>query len=214
MKIKEIKEKISKIKRTTFGISIPDLKKLAKQIAKEDYKELLDNISFETFEFRLLYAFVLGYAQDDINTLLIYYDSFLPYVDDWAINDSLCQSFKIARKYPDEVWKYLMKYQNSDKEFESRIISVMLLSHYLNDEYITKVIEVLDRLNTDKYYAQMGVAWAIATIMGKYPELCLQYLQSKKCRLDPVTYNKSIRKINESFRVNDKIKQIVKQMKK
>ena len=214
MNISEIKREIKNIKRTTFGVSVPELKKFAKQIAKENYKDFLDHNKFETFELKLLHAFVLGYAKDNISTLLAYFERFVPYVDDWAINDSLCQSFKIARIYPQIVWDYLMQYENTDKEFESRIVSVMLLSHYLNDEYITKVFMVLDKLNADEYYAQMGIAWAIATIMGKYPDDCLKYLQSQKCHLNAATYNKSIQKIIESFRVSDDIKKTVKKLKK
>ena len=90
----------------------------------------------------------------------------------------------------------------------------MLLSHYLNDKYINRVIKVLDRLNTDKYYAQMGVAWAIATIMGKYPKKCMAYLQSSDCHLDKKTYNKALQKIRESFCVNSEIKKQTKTMKR
>lgn len=214
MKTEQIKREITKIKTTKFGISVPELKKFAKQIAKENYKEFLDNNRFETFELRLLHAFVLGYAKDDIKTLLGYFERFIPYVDDWAINDSLCQSFKIARKYPQIVWDYLMSHKTTDKEFESRIVSVMLLSHYLNDEYINEVVRVLDGLNAEKYYAQMGIAWAVATIMGKYPATGLKYLQSKNCHLNKSTYNKAIRKTIESYRVSDDMKNAVRKLKR
>ena len=214
MNIEDIKREIKQIKVTKFGISIPELKKFAKKIAKDNYKYFLDNNDFEIYELRLLHAFVLGYAKDDIGVLLKYFDDFVVYVEDWAVNDSLCQSFKIARKYQDNVWEYLMKYQNTTKEFESRIVSVMLLSHYLNDEYIDRVFKVLDRLNADDYYSQMGIAWAVATIMGKYPKMCLKYLSSEECHLNVSTYNKSIQKIRESLKVSIEIKEIVKNMKK
>jgi len=213
LNIKEIRKEIKNIKRTTFGISIPELKKFAKRISKENYKEFLDNNKNETFELRLLHAFVLGYAKDEVNVLINYFDKFIPFVDDWAVNDSLCQSFKITKKYPEIIWNYLMQYKDSKKEFESRIVSVMLLSHFLNDNYIDKVMRVLDKLNTDDYYSQMGVAWAIATIMGKYPDKCLKYLQSKTCHLDKTTYNKSLQKIKESYRVSDQIKKVTKSLK-
>ena len=89
-----------------------------------------------------------------------------------------------------------------------------MLSHYLNDEYIDRVIDTLNKLNTDDYYSQMGVAWAFATVMGKYPEKCMKYLKSENCRLDKTTYNKTLQKIRESFRVSDKIKQMTKTMAK
>ncbi|MBQ8750247.1 MAG: DNA alkylation repair protein [Alphaproteobacteria bacterium] len=214
MNIEDIKREIKQLKVTKFGISIPELKKFAKKIAKNNYKYFLDNNDLEIYELRLLHAFVLGYTKDDIDVLLKYFDDFVKYVDDWAVNDSLCQSFKIARKHQDNVWNYLMKYQNTTKEFESRVVSVMLLSHYLNDEYIERVFKVLDRLNADDYYSQMGIAWAVATIMGKYPDMCLEYLSSENCSLNKSTYNKSIQKIRESLKVSIEIKEIVKKMKK
>ncbi len=209
MNLNKIKKDLSNIKRTSFGISIPELRKYAKTIAK-NYKEFLDIDDCSTFELRLLHAFVLGYAKDDIKTLLKYFKKFMPHVNDWCVNDSLCQNFRISRKYPEEVWNFLMKYKTSKKEFESRIVSVILLSHYLNDEYIDKVIDTLDCLSTDAYYSQMGVAWAVATVMGKYPDKCLKYLNSKTCHLNEITRKKTYQKIRESFRVPDKIKQILK----
>ena len=214
MKLSEVENDLKKIKRTSFGISVPELRKYAKTIAKDNYQEFLLIDNCKTFELRMLHAFVIGYIKTDINILLKYFEDFMPYVDDWAVNDSLCQNFRIARVHQETVWNFLMKYKNSNKEFESRIVSVILLSHYLNDEYIDRVINVLDTLNTDEYYSQMGVAWAIATIMGKYPKKCLNYLKSKKCNLDKITYNKSLQKIRESYRVSDDIKKITNKMLK
>ena len=213
MNLEDIKKGLTKIKRTTFGISIPELRKFAKKIANENYKYFLENDDFSSFELKLLHAFVIGYVKDDIKTILKYFKAFIPQVDDWAVNDSLCQNFRISRKYPDIVWDLLMRYKSSKKEFESRIVSVVLLSHYLNDEYIDRVIDILDKLNTDDYYSQMGVAWAFATIMGKYPDKCLAYLKSKDCRLDEITLKRTKQKIRESFRVSDGIKELVKTLK-
>lgn len=214
MNLELITKELNKIKRTSFGISIPELRKFAKKLAKNDYKEFFRINDFSTFELKMLHAFTIGYVKDDIKTLLIYFEKFMPYVDDWSINDSLCQNFRIARDEQEAVWDFLMQYKNSKKEFESRIVAVVLLSHYLNDEYITRVFEVLNELNTNDYYSQMGVAWAIATIMGKYPEKCLEYLNNPKCKLDKTTYNKSLQKIRESLKVSKEIKNITKTMVK
>lgn len=211
MNIEKIKLELNNINRTSFGISIPELKKLAKKIAKEDYYEFINSNPNDTFELRLLNAFVIGYIKTDIKSLLEIFQNFIPFVNHWAINDSLCQNFKIAKKEQAEVWNFLLKLKDSKKEFESRIVAVMLLSHFLNDEYIDKVIDILDSLNTDDYYSQMGVAWAFATITGKYPKKCLDYLKSNN--LDKKTYNKTLQKIRESYKVSNEIKKIVKEIK-
>lgn len=211
MNLEQIKNDLSEIKRTSFGISIPELRKYAKKIA-QNYKEFAKINDNSTFELRMLHAFVLGYAKDDIKTLLKYFKHFIPFVNDWAINDSLCQNFRISRKYPKEVWDFLMKYKDSKKEFESRIVAVILLSHYLNDEYIDRVIDVLNSLNTNDYYSQMGVAWAFATVMAFYPRKCMDYLKSQDCHLDSATRKKTNQKIKESFRVSDENKTKLRQI--
>ena len=214
MNLANIKQELNSIERTSFGISVPKLRKFAKKVAKADYKKFIEINDCSTFELRLLQAFVIGYAKDDIDVLLKYFKAFMPFVDDWAINDSLCQNFTIARKYPDKVWDFLMQYKTTTKEFESRVVAVILLSHYLTNEYVDKVIEILDTLSTDKYYSQMGVAWAFATIMGKYSDKCMKYLKSENCHLNKITYNKTLQKIRESCKVSDEIKKLIKDMRK
>ncbi len=207
MTIEDINRQIQTLPQTAFGVSVPALRKLAREIARADYRGFIKQNPNNSFELKMLHAFVLGYAKDDIGVLLKSFEEFIPQVDGWAVNDALCQNFKIARRYLDVVWKFLMKYRRSKKEFESRVVAVMLLSHFLTDEYIDRVLDVLNTLDTGAYYSQMGVAWAVATAMGKYPHKCMAFLRSPTCRLDGATYQKSLQKIRESFRVSDFIKQ-------
>ncbi|MBQ9273465.1 MAG: DNA alkylation repair protein [Succinivibrio sp.] len=213
MNLADIKTHLAALPRTKFGIAIPQLRKLAVKIAREDYQELLERNDFSSFELKLLHAFVIGYLKTELATSLRYFKEFIPRVDDWAVNDSLCQNFRAARRHQAEVWDFLMGYKNSTQEFESRVVSVTLLSHYLNDEYLERVIEVLDRLNTERYYAQMGVAWTLATVVGKYPERGLEYLKSPGCHLDEQTYRRTLQKIRESYRVDDKLKAEIRLLK-
>lgn len=199
-------------KKPDMGVRIPELRKIAKEIAKDNYREFLDNNTFDTFELETLQAFVIGYAKDDINVLLDYVKKFIPMIHDWSVNDSLCQNFKIARKYQKEVYDFLMEYADSENEYEVRVVAVMLMSHFLNDEYIDRVIKVLDSLKCRDYYSKMGVAWAVATVMAKYRDKCFEYM--KVSRLDDWTYNKSIQKMVESYRVNEEDKEILKKMKR
>lgn len=199
-------------KKPDMGVRIPELRKLAKEIAKDDYRYFLDNNTFETFEAETLQAFVIGYAKDDINVLLGYVKKFIPMIHDWSVNDSLCQNFKIARKHQKEVFDFLMEYVDSEEEYEVRVVAVMLMSHFLNDEYIDRVIKVLDGLKCRDYYSRMGVAWAVATIMAKYRDKCFEYMDNSS--LDDWTYNKSIQKMLESYRVNDEDKKILREMKR
>ncbi len=197
-----------------MGVRLPDLRKIAKAAAKGDYEKFLAENPMDTFELQTIQAFVIGYAKDDIGKLLAHLEEFIPRVHDWSVSDSLCQNFKISEKYPAETYAVLMKYKDSEEEFPVRIVAIMLMSHFLNDEYIERVITVLNELKTNAYYSRMGVAWAVATIMAKYPDRCLEYLRSEDNRLDDWTFNKAIQKIKESYRVSDEMKKTVTALKR
>ena len=58
----------------------------------------------------------------------------------------------------------------------------------------------------------MGVAWTIAEIAIKFNEKAMRYLNGKN-NLDKFTYNKSLQKMIESYRISNEQKQILKKMK-
>lgn len=198
--------------REILGVPVPRLRSLAREIARDDYQAFLQSNPMDTYELEMLQAFVIGYARDDIHTLLGYMDTFIPTIHDWAVNDALCQTFSQARRYPEETYDFLMKYKDSKKEYEVRVVAVLLMSHFLNDQYIDRVIQVLDGLYPGGYYAKMGIAWAVATVMAKYPDKCMDYLNNNY--LDDWTYNKAIQKMIESYRVTGEQKDILRGMKR
>lgn len=88
----------------------------------------------------------------------------------------------------------------------------MLLDFYINDEYIDKVLKLLDNVNHPGYYAKMAVAWAVSICYIKFPEKTMDYLKNNN--LDDFTYNKSLQKICESLRVDKETKKIIKAMRR
>lgn len=198
--------------KPVLGVRIPDLRKLAKEIAKNNYREFLEQCPDDYFEQQSLQAFVLGYARDDIETILSYADRFIPKIQDWSVNDSFCQNFTTARKHRERVWEWLMPYGEKQDEYSQRAAAVLLMSHFLTDEYIVQVLDVMNRLSFDAYYTKMGVAWCVATAYAKYPGETYAFLLDNQ--LDDWTFNKSIQKMTESFRVPDEDKEMLKSMKR
>lgn len=195
-----------------LGVRLPELRKIAKEIAKEDYKGFLEECPDTCFEYETLQAYVLGYAKDDIEIILSYADRFLPKIMDWSVSDSFCQNFSIARKYPERVFSWLMEYARKDEEFSQRVVAVLLMSHFLVPEYIDKVLSVMDTLQFDGYYTKMGVAWCVATAYAKFPKETAAYLEHNQ--LEDWTYNKAIQKMCESYRVADADKVYWKERKR
>ena len=195
-----------------IGVKIPLLRKMAREIARDDYRTFLETCPDTYYEFETLQALVLGYARDDIETILEYADCFVPKIHDWAVNDSFCQTFTIARKHRERVWSWLMDYKEKQEEFSQRVVAVVLMSHFLEDDYVEKVLQIMNELNHPGYYTKMGVAWCVATAYAKFPEQTLDYLQ--KNRLADWTHNKAIQKMRESFRVPEADKEMLNQMKR
>lgn len=195
-----------------YGIRIPKLRNLAKRIAKENFEQFLAEAGNESFEEIMLHGMVIGYAKMDLEKRLSYLDEFVPKINNWSVCDSCCMTYKFIQKNPDVVWQYIQKYLYSKKEFYIRFGVVILLAYYIIPSYIDKVLSTLDKLYLTEYYAQMSVAWAVSVCYVKFPNETKSFLSDNN--LDDFTFNKSIQKICESYRVNQEDKELLKLMKR
>lgn len=211
-KYKEFSAKLIPGCNNIYGVRIPVLRKLAKQIAKEDSKGYLDNAVDDSFEEIMLQGMVIGYSKLSSEETLAYVTKFIPKINDWSINDSFCNSFTFAKKNQELFWDFLMGYKYSDSEFEQRVVAVMLLSHYINEDYIEKVLSVYDELKHPGYYRMMGVAWGLQAAYVKFPEITHKYLLHNN--LDDVTFNKAIQKLIESYKLTNEQKNVLRGLKR
>lgn len=195
-----------------IGVRVPKLKEIAKKIAKEDYKNFLDNIEDYYYEELVLHGLVIGYANITIEETFQYLEKFVPKINSWAVCDTTCSNLKITKKYIKEMWEFLDKYIKSNKEYEIRFAIVMYLNYYLTDEYIDIILENIDSITSKDYYVQMAIAWLISCAYVKQKERTLIYFD--KNNLDKFTQNKSIQKICESYRVDEQEKQKIRKYKK
>lgn len=198
--------------KPVIGVRLPELRKIAKNIAKSDYRTFLKICPDDYLEYQILKAYTIGYLNDDIEQILLCADSFIPTIQDWAVNDAFCQNFKPARKYPERVWSWLNEYAAKDDEYSQRVAAVLSMSHFLTTDYIDSILRMMNELKYDGYYTRMGVAWCVATAYAKFPEKTLNFLKHNE--LDDWTYNKSIQKMLESFRVSDDDKIMLRSMKR
>ncbi len=220
---KKFNQKLCKdTKRKILGIRIPILRSFAKKLVKEYKKgdsptEKLDNllkeIDDEYFEEILVQGFVIGYTKCDIKEKIPYIKKFVPKIDSWAISDTFVPTLKIEEKDQDYVLNFLMPYFSSSKEFEIRFAVIMLLDYYINEKYVDKVLEILDKINHDGYYVKMGVAWCLAEIGIKFNDKAMKYLTGKN-NLDKFTFNKALQKMIESYRIEDEQKILLRNMKR
>jgi len=195
-----------------LGVRLPELRKLAKNIAKGDWRTYLAQADNRYFEETMLQGLVIGYAKTDIEERLRYVADFVPRIDNWSVCDSFCTGLKFTKNYRSLMWDFLQPYLSSDKEYEIRFGVVMLLLYFVEDEYIERVLQWMDRIRHEGYYVKMAVAWAISVCYVKYPEPTMAFLKNNT--LDDFTYNKALQKIIESLRVDSETKHVLRSMKR
>lgn len=195
-----------------IGVRVPKLRELAKKIAKQKPIEFLEEYKPEFYEERMIYGLVIGYMKKDLEIRLKYLDKFVPLIDNWAICDCCCSTYKFTNQNLEIMWKYIQKYINSKNEFEVRFAVIMLMDYYLNNEYIDRVLKIYNSIKIDEYYVKMGIAWGISVAYIKQKERTEKFL--KENNLSDFTYNKALQKIIESDRVSIREKEILKEMKR
>ena len=208
LKYKEFHSSLCPNVEKIIGVRVPELRKIAKEIAITDHKEFLKNAQDEYYEELLLQGLVIGYAKISIQETFKYLKEFVPKINSWAVCDTTCSNLKITKKHMEEMWNFLETYINSENEYEIRFALVMYLNYYLTEEYIDRILEKIDKITNKEYYVQMAIAWLISFAYIKQKEKTKKYLL--KNNLDEFTLKKSIQKIRESYRVSDKEKEQLK----
>lgn len=195
-----------------IGVRVPELRKMAKEIAITNYDEFLKIAKDEYYEELVLQGFVIGYAKISVEETFKYLKKFVPKINSWAVCDTTCSNLKITKKHMKEMWEFLEQYINSQNEYEIRFALVMYLNYYLTEEYIDLILQKIDKITNKEYYVQMAIAWLISFAYIKQKDKTEKYLM--KNNLDKFTQNKSIQKICESYRVSSENKEKLRKLKK
>lgn len=195
-----------------MGVKVPVLREIAKKIAKEGPVPFLQEYEEDYLEQEQLKAMVIGYAKWEREELLRQAEWFVPKIHDWSVCDTFCQGIKQSRKYREEVFLWLEELAERQEEYPQRAVAVILMSHFLVDDWYKKIYPMLERLRYPGHYTKMGVAWCLATAYAKYPQATMEYLKNNT--LDDWTYNRAIQKMLESYRITEADKRILREMKR
>ncbi len=195
-----------------LGVRVPNLRKMAKEIAKGDWENYLLTASDTYFEEVMLQGMVIGVIKIDIEERFKLIAGYVPKINNWSLCDSFCTGLKCTKENKSEVWQFLQPYFKSEQPYDVRFGVVMSLSYYIETNYIKALFEIFNEINQQDYYVKMSVAWAISICYIHFPEITMNYLKANT--LDKFTYQKSLQKIIESQRVSIEEKKIIKKMKK
>ena len=194
---------------TVIGVRTPELRKLAKELAKRDDIDMfLDALPHDYFDENQLHAFILS-GMKDYAGCMAGVCAFLPYVDNWATCDQM--SPKAFSKNKDDLLVHIKDWLQSDKTYTIRFAAGMLMEHFLGDDFDAAYPELVAGISSDEYYVNMMRAWYFATALAKQYDSIIPFIEGKK--LDIWTHNKAIQKSVESYRITPEQKAYLKTLK-
>lgn len=198
--------------RPILGVKIPQVREIVNLVSRETYLNFLniEPVAFEEVLARGMIIVRLSYAE-----ILDWFDSQVSYFDDWASCDTFCSGLsRIVKKHREEFLELkIEKLLGSDGEFTVRTGLVLLKAAYVEPDYLALIFDRVEELiEREEYYIRTAIAWLIAECFIKYPKVTLGYLKVSK--LPKWTFNKTISKICDSYRVDEEVKDLVRKMRR
>lgn len=195
-----------------LGVRMPKIREIAKWAAKQNWQEEWEDISDSCYEELMIKGLLIGYGKLSREEQTEYLKKYIPLMNNWAICDCCCSTWKFMKKDMEYWFAFLEPYLKSENEFEVRFAIVSMLDHFITENYIDRMFVAFDEVRQEGYYVKMAVAWAVSICYIKFSEKTWKYLE--KGSLDDFTHSKAIQKIRESYRVSKEEKERLLSLKK
>lgn len=197
-------QRIVNTKMPVIGVRVPDLRRLARELAPDmsaaDISELLTAQNES-----LLCGLLITHVRIDNQAAIDLTKQYLPHVDSWAHIDIFVEK---KRRFASEVWwNFALECLQSEAEFTVRYGVVSLMTNFLDEAHIDQVFAALRKVTSDGYYVKMALAWLYATAAVNFFEKTLAELENRQ--IDAWTRNKAYQKMRESRRFTPRQQQII-----
>ncbi len=210
---KDFNKKIVNSKYEVLGVSVPVLKKLAKELSKTDYKSLLKLMKFNSYE-EVILAFLIISNIKDYKEATNYLKEYIKYIDSWGVTDTFASSFKIVKKNKEQTLLLIDELIKDEYTFSKRLGYILLLDYYIDREHLRLIFDYIKKEESKEYYVQMAISWLLSVMYVKYTNETYDFL--KDSNLDDFVVRKTVSKVQDSFRVSkedkERIKTILKDM--
>ena len=194
---------------SVIGVRTPYLRKIARELVKEETAGFLAHLPHAYYEENNLHAFILC-EMKDFDLCLQKVEELLPYIDNWATCDSLRP--KCFKKNCKSLLPFIDRCLSSTHTYTVRFGIGLLMSYFLDSEFDGVYPEKVCAIQSDEYYINMMSAWYFATALAKQWDGVLPYIT--EYRLPVWVHNKTIQKAVESYRITDEQKEYLKAFKR
>jgi len=191
-----------------IGVRVPEIRNIAKQIKLKDALNFFNELPHKYNEENLLHGFLIQYIKD-YNLAVTQLDKFLPYVNNWAVCDTMAP--KVFSKHKEELYSQIKKWITDKHTYTIRFGIDMLMTFYLDNDFDPIHLILVSTIKSSEYYVNMMISWYYATALAKQWSATIALIETKT--LSPWIQNKTIQKAVESRRISDDKKSYLKSLK-
>ena len=197
-------------KETMIGVRIPDIRKIEKTLSIEEKEQFLMDLPHKYFEENMLHGIIISNMKE-YDKVIINLEKFLPYVDNWAVCDSI--SPKIFKKNREKAIVNVLSWIKSNHTYVCRFGIGMIMQLYLENEYFKKsYLDKIAEIKIEDYYINMMRAWTFQVAIVKQWKEAIVYIE--KGLLDEFTHNKTISKSCDSYKIEKEKKEYLKTLRR
>lgn len=195
-----------------IGIRLPIIRSIAKEILKNSPELFIKNVKCRYYEEQMLKALVTAGEKKSFSQKRADIERLIPEIDNWAVCDTFCSALKPKKDELDEVFLFVKEHIFGSYEYEIRTAVVLSMNYLVTEKYIDELLSMYEKTDCSYYYTSMAVAWALSVCFVKFRDETLAFIKSSN--LDKLTFNRTIQKIIDSYRVSAEDKALVKAMRK
>ena len=151
-------------KDTVIGVRMGDLRRLAREIRKEENLDIFNEAKFYYREEKLLYALCIFKMSESFDKAMNALDEFLPYIDNWEVTDLIAGEIIIDEAHIDKAFQKALSYVHSSDEYTIRLGLVIMNKKYNDSAHIEKILDALKSISLDAYYVNMAAAWLLCEL--------------------------------------------------
>lgn len=198
------------VKKEKFiGVRMPLLRRFAKDFFKTpECEAFMQKLPHCYYDENLLHAVLLCRIKD-YESCMNGVETFLPFIDNWAVCDSLSPA--VFAKHKQELLKKIRRWTNANETYTIRFGIGMLMRHFLDEDFRPEYLDIVAKIESDEYYVNMMAAWYFASALAKQWDAAIPYLENRK--LSEWVHRKTIRKAIESYRISDAQKEYLRSLK-
>lgn len=204
-------------KQQVIAISMANIRQIAHKIYESGYEKFLDmslsnDYLTEFYEETLIQGLVIAEIKD-LELQIKYFKKWIFKIDNWGSCDSVVSTMKSLKKSKEKnkYFNFYLSLCYNEHEFVSRFGIIVLMTYYLEEEFIVQILKMCEDIKTDKYYINMAIAWLISFSFVKFKEKTHALFEKKT--LSKFVQNKAISKCRDSFRVEKQEKEELMQLR-